>query len=68
MAAERCWPDRADWYARAVLGRDLPDGGTETGEIDDYFTGDRPQREDFAPLPEGWRILQFTVQPTPRTA
>lgn len=57
--AQPCPPHLADWYARAVIGRNIP-GGTETSEVDGYFTGRRPRRTDFGPLYGGWRILKFT--------
>jgi hypothetical protein len=52
-------PHLADWYAHAVIGRNVP-GGTETSYIDEYFAGARPRRADLGPLHGGWRILKFT--------
>ncbi len=59
--AHPCPPHLADWYAHAVIGRNVP-GGTETSEIDGYFTGARPRRTDLGPLDDGWRILEFATQ------
>lgn len=54
----RTTPRQAAWYAQVVLGRDI-DGGTETAEADGYFSV-RPERADFGPLEDGWKILEFT--------
>lgn len=57
--ARSCSPHLADWYAHAVIGRNVP-GGTETSEVDDYFAGARPRRAALGPLDDGWYILEFT--------
>jgi hypothetical protein len=58
----RSSPREADWYASAVIGRDV-DGGTETEEMDGYFRGARPKRSDLG-VPVGWKILAFNTMRT----
>lgn len=61
---ERVPPLHADWYASAVIGRDV-DGGTETSEVDGYFRGEKPQRRHLN-VPEGWKVLEFSARRTGR--
>lgn len=59
----RVSPREADWYAHAVIGRDVDDG-TETSEVDGYFAGAKPARGVFLPLPDGWKIIEFSARRT----
>jgi hypothetical protein len=81
MTAVQCSPSKATHYVHVIIGMTFcPHGttckrddcartyGTETREVDAYFSGRPGTAERRAMVPDGWRILASTTRPTGRKA